>query len=118
MDRFCPPAVVVDQNLEIFAVPRRRNSLFQPASGKASLNLFNMLLPGLEFELRSLIDRAKSGHRDVRRENLQIEIGGVLQMLSLEVIPVGRAETQAGTFIVAFAATHSRSTAATSGRCL
>ena len=105
MDRFCPPAVVVDQNLEIIQFRGAVTPYLQPASGRASLNLFSMTLPALEFELRSLIDRSKSGQGDVRRENLQIEIGGVLQNLRLEVIRVGITETQAGTFIVAFSAT-------------
>ncbi len=89
MDRFCPPAIVVDQNLEILQFRGAVIPYLQPASGQASLNLFNMTLPVLEFELRSLIDRAKSSRSDVRREGLQVEIGGVSQRLNLEVIPDG-----------------------------
>ena len=63
-----------------------------------------MTLPVLEFELRSLIDRAKSGRGNVRREGLQVEIGGVTQRLSLEVIPVGGTESPGSTFIIAFEA--------------
>ena len=114
MDRFCPPAVVVDQNLEILQFRGTVTPFLQPASGKASLNLFNMLHPGLEFELRPLIDRAKSKRGDVRREGLQIEIGGVTQMLSLEVIPVGGAESQSLGFIIAFEATRTSSPQAAS----
>ena len=114
MDRFCPPAVVVDQNLEILQFRGTVTPFLQPASGKASLNLFNMLHPGLEFELRPLIDRAKTNRGDVRREGLQIEIGGVTQMLSLEVIPFGGAESQSLGFIIAFEATRTSSPQAAS----
>src|SRR5271165_148639 len=109
MTRFCPPAVVVDQNLEILQFRGSVTPFLQPASGKASLNLFNMLHPGLEFELRPLIDRAKSNRSNVRREGLQIEIGGAAQMLSLEVIPVGGVGSQCLGFIIAFETTRTSS---------
>jgi two-component system CheB/CheR fusion protein len=105
MDRFCPPAVLVDRNLEILQFRGAVTPFLQPASGKASLNLFNMTLPVLEFELRSLIDQAKSSRGQARREGLPVEIGGVNQKLSLEVIPVGGTEIPGSTFIIAFAAT-------------
>jgi two-component system, chemotaxis family, CheB/CheR fusion protein len=104
LDRFCPPAVVVDQNLEILQFRGAVTPYLQPASGKASLNLFNMTPPVLEFELRSLIERAKSSGGNVRREGLQIEIGGAIQMLNLEVVTVGEAERPASSFIIAFEA--------------
>jgi two-component system, chemotaxis family, CheB/CheR fusion protein len=105
MDRFCPPALVVDPNLEILQFRGAVTPYLQPASGKASLNLFSMTIPILEFELRSLIDRAKSIRTNVRREGLQIEIGGTTQMLSLEIVPVAETERETSSFIIAFEAT-------------
>jgi two-component system CheB/CheR fusion protein len=114
MDRFCPPAVVVDQNLEILQFRGAVTPYLEPAAGKASLNLFNMTLPVLEFELRSLIDRAKTSRDEVRREGLQIEIGGTTHTLSLEVIPVGGTGSQSSSFIIAFEATSTAPPEATS----
>ncbi|MEY2615189.1 MAG: two-component system, chemotaxis family, CheB/CheR fusion protein [Verrucomicrobiota bacterium] len=102
MDRFCPPAVLVDQNLAILQFRGLVTPYLQPATGRASLNLFSMTLPALEFDLRSLINRAKSGEGVVRRDGLHIEVAGVSQNLSLEVIPVSGAES--ATFIIAFLA--------------
>jgi two-component system CheB/CheR fusion protein len=102
MDRFCPPAVVVDQNLAILQFRGSVTPYLQPATGKASLNLFSMTLPALEYELRSLINRAKSGAGVVRREGVQVDVGGISQNLSLEIIPVWGAESS--TFIIAFLA--------------
>ena len=102
MDRFCPPAVVVDQNLAILQFRGLVTPYLQPATGRASLNLFSMTLPALEFDLRSLINRAKSGEGVVRRDGLQIEVAGVSQNLSLEVIPVSEADS--AIFIIAFLA--------------
>jgi two-component system CheB/CheR fusion protein len=104
MDRFCPPSVVVDQNLEILQFRGAVTPFLQPASGKASLNLFRMILPVLEFELRSLIDRVKSVRSPVRREGLQIDIGGADQMLNLEIVPVRGTQRQSSFFIIAFEA--------------
>ena len=50
----------------------------------------------------------------MRREGLQIEIGGVTQTLNLEVIPVGGAESQSLGFIIAFEATRTSSPQAAS----
>jgi two-component system CheB/CheR fusion protein len=103
-DRFCPPALVVDQNLEILQFRGAVTPYLQPASGQASLNLFSMTLPALELELRSLIDRAKSNRGRARLEGLQIEIGRSPQTLSLEIIPVDGAGSQSSSFIIAFEA--------------
>ena len=102
MDRFCPPAVVVDKNLQILQFRGAVTPYLQPASGKASLNLFNMTIPVLEFELRSLIEQAGSSQTGVRREDLQIETGGTTQTLSLDVIPVGGTGNQGPFFIITF----------------
>jgi two-component system, chemotaxis family, CheB/CheR fusion protein len=115
IDRFCPPAVVVDQNQEILQFRGAVTPYLQPASGRASLNLFSMTLPVLEFELRSLIDRAKSNRGDVRREGLEIEIGGATQSLNLEVIPVGGTGSESASFIIAFEAMPSAPLKGTSG---
>ena len=105
MDRFCPPAVVVDRNLEIVQFRGAVTPYLQPASGKASLNLFNMTIPVLEFELRALIERANSNRGNLRREGLQIETGGATQTLSLEVIPVRGTGNESAFFIIVFEST-------------
>jgi two-component system, chemotaxis family, CheB/CheR fusion protein len=107
MDRFCPPAVVVDQNLEILQFRGAVTPYLKPASGRASLNLFSMTHPVMEFELRSLIDGAKSSRSAARREGLEMEIGGATQSINLEVIPVGATGSESTSFIVTFEATPS-----------
>jgi two-component system, chemotaxis family, CheB/CheR fusion protein len=102
MDRFCPPLIVVNQDLEILQFRGAVAPYLQPASGNASLNLFSMTLPALEFELRSLVHQAKDDQRGVRREGLEVDIGGIPQRVDLEVIPVGGTESQSSSFIIAF----------------
>jgi two-component system, chemotaxis family, CheB/CheR fusion protein len=102
MDRFCPPLVVVNQDLEILQFRGAVAPYLQPASGSASLNLFSMTLPALEFDLRSLIDQAKNDQHGVHRAGLQVDIGGIPQRVDLEVIPVGGTESQSSSFIIAF----------------
>jgi two-component system CheB/CheR fusion protein len=102
IDRFSPPALVVDKNLQILQFRGAVTPYLQPASGRASLHLFNMTVPVLEFELRSLIEQASSSQTAVRREGLQIEVGGTTQMFSLDVVPVGGATDQGAFFIITF----------------
>jgi two-component system, chemotaxis family, CheB/CheR fusion protein len=107
--------VVVDQNLEILQFRGAVTPYLQPASGRASLNLFSMTLPVLEFELRSLIDRAKSNRGDARQEGLEIVIGGSTQSINLEVILVGGTGSESASFIIIFEASLSAPITGASG---
>ncbi len=65
--RYVPPAVLINEHLEILQTRGRTASFLELPSGKASLNLLKMARPGLLFELQGAIDEArKQGFEAIR----------------------------------------------------
>jgi two-component system CheB/CheR fusion protein len=66
--RYVPPAVLINQQLEILQTRGRTASFLELPPGKASLNLLKMARPGLLFELQGAIDEArKQGFEAIRQ---------------------------------------------------
>ena len=88
LSRYAPPAVVVDEHMEILQTRGRTGGLLELASGKASLNLLKMVRPGLLFELQSAIEEARSSGLETERRNLQVELGdGSIQATNVRIVP-------------------------------
>ncbi|MFZ0748075.1 MAG: hypothetical protein WAM70_01855, partial [Pyrinomonadaceae bacterium] len=81
-----------------------------PAPGRASFNLLKMAREGLMLPLRAAINKAKKQNQRVRRENVQLDQGGTVKYVSLEVIPLKNVKER--NFLILF---ESRSTAVASG---
>lgn len=71
--RYAPPAVVVNDRMEILQSRGRTGNFLELAPGKASLNLLRMARPGLLFELQSAIDQARTTGLETERHNLNVE---------------------------------------------
>ncbi|MGC2619551.1 MAG: CheR family methyltransferase, partial [Acidobacteriaceae bacterium] len=71
--RYAPPAVVVNDHMEILQSRGRTGNFLELAPGKASLNLLRMARPGLLFELQSAIDQARTSGVETERRNLNVE---------------------------------------------
>ena len=66
--RYVPPAVLINEHLDILQTRGRTASFLELPSGRASLNLLKMAKPGLLFELQGAIDEArKQGFEAIRR---------------------------------------------------
>ncbi len=65
--RYVPPAVLINEHLEILQTRGRTSSFLELPPGRASLNLLKMARPGLLFELQGAIEEArKQGFEAVR----------------------------------------------------
>ena len=72
LEKYVPPSVVVNQDLEILQFKGSIGLFLEPSPGKASLNLLKMARPGLSFELRNIIHKAtKSGKTEVEKRALK-----------------------------------------------
>jgi two-component system CheB/CheR fusion protein len=99
-DRFAPPAVVVDAELQIVQFRGQTGPFLEPAPGQASLSLLKMAKEGLLYGLRSAITAARKSRSPVRRSGLQVRSGKRWLRVDLEVIPLsGSARTH---FLVLF----------------
>jgi two-component system CheB/CheR fusion protein len=102
MARFCPPAIVFGENMDIIQFRGRIAPFVEPASGEASLNLFRMLRPEIEVELRGAITRAKKTGLPVRKENVALNANGQSRLLNLEVSILSAPSLRERCFIVLF----------------
>ncbi|HEY1809850.1 MAG TPA: CheR family methyltransferase, partial [Acidobacteriaceae bacterium] len=100
--RYAPPAIVINDNLEILQTRGRTGAYLELASGKASLNLLKMARPGLLFELQSAIDEAKASGLEARRRGLHIEANGNSHSIDLRVLPFRAPIQQQHSYLVIF----------------
>lgn len=87
-DRFAPPGVVVDADLQIVQFRGQTGAFLEPAPGEASLNLLKMAKEGLLYGLRSALHAARKSGTPVRRSGLQVREGRRWIKTGVEVIPL------------------------------
>ncbi len=88
VNRFAPPGVLIDQNLQILQFRGETHAFLQPPLGKANFNLLKMARKSLMLPLRSAVDSAKKSNRTVRKENIPLEENGKSTSIALEIIPL------------------------------
>jgi two-component system CheB/CheR fusion protein len=91
LERFSPPGVLVDQNLDVVQFRGRTGPFLEPPPGEASLNLLKLAREGLLHELRSSLQAARKSRKPVRREGLRVRSNGGWTHLDLEVLPLAGA---------------------------
>jgi two-component system CheB/CheR fusion protein len=101
LERYSPPAVLVDENLEILQFRGSTGAFLEPAAGKATLNLIRMSRESIRAELQSLLYKARQHDREVRSENFEFDHAGQRKHVTIEVLPLGHAEG-ARHFLVTF----------------
>jgi two-component system CheB/CheR fusion protein len=87
LSRYAPPAVVVNDQMEILQSRGRTGSFLELAPGKASLNLLKMARPGLLFELQAAVDEAKKTGIEAERHNVNVDSNGGTHPATVRVIP-------------------------------
>ncbi len=92
--RYAPASVVVDAQMEILHFRGQTNPYLQPASGKASFNLFKMARESLGLELRAAISKAKQSGQPVKKSGIQMKDQDVLREVQVEVIPLQASGTE------------------------
>ena len=102
LSRYVPSAVVVNDELEILQSRGRTNRYLELPTGKASLNLLKMARPGLLYELRSLIEKARKDSVPVAKEKVAFEDGNQTITLRLEIVPFRTPAREQRHFLVLF----------------
>jgi two-component system, chemotaxis family, CheB/CheR fusion protein len=88
LKRYTPASVLVNQDLDIIQFRGSTGLYLEPSPGRASLNLMKMARPGLEFELRNVVHKAKKTGSAVKKQGLEINIDGKPHKISLEAVPL------------------------------
>jgi two-component system, chemotaxis family, CheB/CheR fusion protein len=99
--RYVPPAVLINEHLEILQTRGRTASFLELPSGKASLNLLKMARPGLLFELQGAIDEARKQGFEAIRQHVRVE-DEQTKTVTVRVVPF-KVPTQAQhSFLIVF----------------
>src|SRR5262249_30809724 len=83
MDRFAPPGVVVDGDMQIVQFRGQTGPYLEPAPGEASLNLLKMAKEGLLYGLRTALHAARKTRNSVHKEGLHVRAGDRWRPVSL-----------------------------------
>ena len=102
MDRYCPPAIVVDSGMKIIQFRGNVAPFLDPDPGEASLDLFRMLKSTLEMPLRSTINDARKSNAPMRKEGILFQGNSQATFLNLEVVPMSASTGRERCFILLF----------------
>lgn len=86
LKNYTPPGVVVNEAMDIVQYRGKTGPYLEQSSGKPSHNLMKLAIPGLAFELRNVLHKAKQGHKEVKKENIPVKLNGDLHTISIEAI--------------------------------
>jgi two-component system CheB/CheR fusion protein len=104
LTRYAPPAVVVNEQMEILQSRGRTGNFLELAPGKASLNLLKMARPGLLFELQSALEEAKKTGLEAERRNLRVEGDGQNHHTNIRVLPFRSPIQEQYSYLIVFEA--------------
>ncbi|HKW96237.1 MAG TPA: chemotaxis protein CheB [Bryobacteraceae bacterium] len=102
ISRFGPAGVVVNEDLDVMQFRGQIGAYLEPSPGPANYNVLKMAREGLLPELRSALQRARTGGVTVRKENLRVRRNGEFHEFDLEVIPIRRPPYPGTFFMVLF----------------
>jgi two-component system, chemotaxis family, CheB/CheR fusion protein len=102
LGRYAPPAVVVNEQLEIIQSRGRTGTYLELPPGKASLNLLKMARPGLLFELQSALDEGRRKNVETQRKNVHVEGDGSTKLVTIRVIPFKAPIHDKHSFLIVF----------------
>jgi two-component system CheB/CheR fusion protein len=102
LEQFAPPSVIVNQKGDIYYINGRTGKYLEPASGQASLNIFEMAREGLRYELNNCIYKADSLHKEVIADGLKVKNEKGEQVIRLTVRPLEEPANLKGLLMVVF----------------
>jgi two-component system, chemotaxis family, CheB/CheR fusion protein len=99
--RYVPPAVLINEHLEILQTRGRTAAFLELPPGRASLNLLKMARPGLLFELQGAIDEARKQGFEAIRQNVRVEDEKVVTV-TIRVVPFKVPTQTQHSFLIVF----------------
>lgn len=97
-----PPAVLVNEDLEILHFRGHTGPYLEQAQGAASLNLLRMAREGLLVGLEKAIGAARKKNGPARQNNLHVAYHGKERIVDISVLPIRAPGTNERTFLIVF----------------
>jgi chemotaxis methyl-accepting protein methylase len=102
LQRFSPPAVLVNDKGDILYVNGRTGKYLEPAAGKANWNIFAMAREGLRFDLGSAFQRATRQKGTITVKGLKVAVNGGKQTVDITVQAIEEPEALRGMVMIVF----------------
>ena len=102
LERFSPPAVLVNHQGNILYVSGRTGKYLEPAAGKANWNIFAMAREGLRYELGNAFHKAVEEAATVVVRGLELDAGGRKQHVDVTVQRLDQPEALQGLMMIVF----------------
>ena len=99
-DRYGPPGVVIDDNMQIVQFRGQTGLFLEPASGDPSLNVLKMAREGLLYGLRSVLTGVRKSEGPVRKDGLRVRSNGGWLDVDVEAMPL--TSTQKPHYLILF----------------
>jgi two-component system CheB/CheR fusion protein len=105
LDKFTPPSVLIDARGEILYFHGRTGKYLELATGKAHLNIMDMVHPDIKQEVITAIRKAVKEKKEVTRNNLTITEDDKVRFINITVRPINELESLEGILLVVFSET-------------
>jgi two-component system CheB/CheR fusion protein len=102
LQRFSPPAVLVNDKGDILYISGRTGKYLEPAAGKANWNIFAMAREGLRFDLGSAFQKALRQKGTVTAKGLTIGESGSTHTVDITVKSIQEPEPLRGMVMIVF----------------
>lgn len=99
--RYSPPAVVINDAMEIVQFRGRTSEFLAPAPGRPTFNLLKMVREGLFADIRIAMAEARKSEQPVRRAGVHITNDAGSMIVDLEIVPFA-SSTNERYFLVLF----------------
>ncbi len=102
LQRYAPPAVLVNHQGDILYISGRTGKYLEPAAGKANWNLFAMAREGLRYELVGAFQKALRQPTTVAVHGLKVAVEGVEQSVDVTVQRLDEPGPLSGMVVILF----------------
>jgi chemotaxis methyl-accepting protein methylase len=102
LERYAPPALLVDDKGNILYVSGRTGKYLEPAAGKANWNIFAMAREGLRYELGNAFHRALEEKGSISVRGIKVGTNGGQQFVDFTVHRLEEPESLRGLVMIVF----------------
>jgi two-component system CheB/CheR fusion protein len=102
MNRYTPPGVVVNSDMDILIFRGNLAPYISPSSEEASLNLLQMVREELRLELQTASYLVKKQKESVKRTGITIKQNGDYREINIEMVPIQPNKSKDTFFLVLF----------------
>jgi len=100
VERYAPPSVLVDENLDVLHVSEHAGRLLQVGGGEPTRQLLRMIHPALRVDLRTAIHAARHSPSGSDSRTLRFDDAGTQRVVALRVRSIAQPGPGGGTTLV------------------